>query len=67
MGPTIDQRLAQQNDGVSWRDCNEAGMAHLWLRDQVPNYWRCARCPVATRHEEDGFKPLGFLGGRPWR
>ena len=66
MNLNIDQRLRLQNDGHSWRDCNDAGLPHRWVADQVDLYWRCTRCPVATRHEHDGFKPYSFLprGGR---
>lgn len=49
----IDERLKDQNNGASWRDCNEAGMPHRWklstmLSDGTSASYRCTRCPVTT-------------------
>lgn len=55
MGPTIDRRLQQQNEQSSWRDCNDAGLPHRWVPEQVPNWWRCVRCPVTTRWTGHGY------------
>jgi len=46
------ERLREQNNGQSWRDCVAAGLGHLWVRSHVTEdatYWRCRRCPVDTR------------------
>lgn len=60
----IDARLREQNNGEGWADCNALGHAHRWEPEQVPNYWRCRRCPVDTRHEGPflvGNRPPAYL------
>ncbi len=50
-------RLAEQNNGQSWRDCNEAGLVHRMVLSTAvvgATYWRCTRCPVGVRKENDG-------------
>jgi hypothetical protein len=51
----MDQ-LTNQNNGQPWRDCNAAGLPHLWRfshrvsHDGVPAFYHeCQRCPVRTR------------------
>ncbi len=48
----IDVRLAEQNNGTSWRDCERAGLRHRWRehlwvsRETGRHWWHCTRCPV---------------------
>jgi hypothetical protein len=61
----MDQ-LTNQNNGQPWRDCNAAGLPHLWRfshRVHVPPYalyHDCQRCPVRTR-TVDRIMPQRFL------
>lgn len=62
----IDARLAEQNNGQTWRDCNTAGLAHRWVEEQRidgATYYRCTRtsCPVRVR-ETGERRPRPVLG-----
>lgn len=53
--------------GHIWRDCNWAGLKHLWklshsLTDGT-TYWRCGRgsCSVGTRTQSPEDRPEGVL------
>ncbi len=69
-GPTLDERLKDQNNGEPWRDCNDADRgrphrfglfpAQLVGSAPVAFYWACSRCQVTTR-------TTGNERPRPWR
>lgn len=69
MAKTFDTRLAEQNNGSSWRDCNDAGLGHRWRHGVTTGphpvfvFWRCLRCPVSTRGLQ-GRRPRPFLKER---
>lgn len=70
---TYDDQLKAQNEGLSWRDCNDAGLPHRWEPVQevhtgapgsTRSYWHCTRCPVRTvkrRPISSRSKPDPFL------
>jgi hypothetical protein len=66
---SVNNTLAAQNNGRSWRDCNYAGYSHQWVVSHVladgVTYWRCKResCAVDTR-TTGGQPPSGDLRRR---
>jgi hypothetical protein len=58
MNLTIDGQPRKQHDRTGWIDCNDHGEPHQWVREPVPHYFRCERCPVVTK----SYTPLnGYL------
>lgn len=64
-GPTETRDPAL--DGHIWRDCNAAGLKHLWrfnhkLTDGT-TYWLCVRgsCSVGTRTASPDVRPKAVL------